>query len=231
MAEKKMAVIGSVEQKDDLKDRKGNLVTEKLFIIKNLNFNNQINYENLEILSEKVTFLCGSSGCGKSTLLRLLNGTISPAKGNILFHGTDLDSMNPLERRKRISLVAQEVFLFQGSILENFRKFYYYRGQSLPSEERMLELLSLCQLNFPLDSQVEVMSGGERQRLYVAIFLSFQPEVLLLDEPTSALDEANSFQLMENLISFSKTHEMAMVIVSHNRDLAEKFGDVIIQMG
>ncbi len=203
---------------------------EKLFETVKLNFNNQINYRDLDVYKGSVTFLCGPSGSGKSTLLKLLNGTVSPTSGSILYKGSDLASMEPIDRRKRFSLVSQEVFLFKGNIVDNFREFYHYRGGVFPSEQRMLELLALCQLNLPLDSQVEVMSGGERQRLYVTLFLSFLPEVLLLDEPTAALDEINSFQLMENLTDFSRKHEINMIIVSHNRDLAEKFGDEIIQL-
>ena len=74
------------------------------------------------------------------------------------------------------------------------------------------------------------MSGGERQRVYIAIFLSFMPDVLMLDEPTSALDNTSSDIMMSNIKNFTKDNEMTTVVVSHYLPLAEKYGDNIIAL-
>ena len=74
------------------------------------------------------------------------------------------------------------------------------------------------------------MSGGERQRVYIAIFLSFMPDVLMLDEPTSALDNTSSDIMMSNIKNFSKDNEMTTIVVSHYLTLAEKYGDEIIAL-
>ena len=69
------------------------------------------------------------------------------------------------------------------------------------------------------------MSGGEKQRLYIAIYLSFKPKVIMLDEPTSALDEENSHEVIKNILSFSKENKITSLIVSHDKELANAFAD------
>lgn len=195
-----------------------------------LQFNHQIAYDDMEIESGKVTFICGASGCGKSTLLKMINGTITPTSGRIFYEGEDILTRDTIQLRKEISLVSQEVFLFEGTIEQNFQQFYQYRNEKMIEVQRIYELLELCKLEFPLHKVVTTMSGGERQRLYMAIFLSFFPKVLLLDEPTSALDATNSEEVISNIIGFAKQNRMSTVIVSHDQGLAKKFSDKMIYL-
>lgn len=195
-----------------------------------LQFNHQIAYDDMEIESGKVTFICGASGCGKSTLLKMINGTITPTSGRIFYEGEDILTRDTIQLRKEISLVSQEVFLFEGTIEQNFQQFYQYRNEKMIEVQRIYELLELCKLEFPLHKVVTTMSGGERQCLYMAIFLSFFPKVLLLDEPTSALDATNSEEVISNIIGFAKQNRMSTVIVSHDQGLAKKFSDKMIYL-
>ena len=94
----------------------------------------------------------------------------------------------------------------------------------------MEKFLKLCSADFPLETRCETMSGGERQRVYIAIFLSFMPKILMLDEPTSALDNISSDAMMKNIINFSNDNEMTIIVVSHYLPLAEKYGDNIIAL-
>ncbi|MEG1929744.1 MAG: ABC transporter ATP-binding protein [Anaerovorax sp.] len=203
---------------------------EPLLRINELNFNDQISYDSMEIDCEKVTFLCGESGCGKSTLLKMINGTLTPTSGEILYKNQNIAEWDTIQLRKEISLVSQEVFLFEGTIEENFQWFYQYREEPLIEKEGIYRLLALCKLDFPLHKIVTTMSGGERQRLYMAVFLSFLPKVILLDEPTSALDSISGFQVVENIIDFAKKNQMTLVIVSHDGELAKAFADQIIYL-
>lgn len=198
--------------------------------INKVNFNNQIFYDDIEIESKKVTFICGESGCGKSTLLKMINSTLTAISGEILYNGQSISEWNTIALRKEISLVSQEIFLFEGTIEENFRWFYEYRNEQLIEKETISRLLQLCKLDFSLDKIVTTMSGGERQRLYMAVFLSFEPKVILLDEPTSALDSVNGFQVIENIIRFAKEKGLTLVIVSHDLQLAEEFSDKVIHL-
>lgn len=203
------------------------------FIIetKELSFNGIINYNDIQIHRNKANFIVGKSGTGKSTLLKLFNGTLSPSSGNIIYSENNIDEMDIIKLRKEVLLISQSVYLFDTTIGENFRQFYDYRELSQPSEEEMKYFLDLCCVPFSLDKDCTTMSGGERQRIYIAIFLSFKPKVLMLDEPTSALDKQNSNNVMENIISYCKQNEITLIVVSHDGNITEKFADNIITIG
>lgn len=202
-----------------------------IFNTKNLSFNEDIHYQDIHILKDKMNFIVGASGTGKSSLLRLFNGTLSPSSGEIYYQSKNILDIDTIELRKDVSLISQSVYLFDESIRENFKLFYEYRGLDEPSDEMMLEYLKLSQIAFPLEKDCTTMSGGERQRVYIAIFLSFLPKVIMLDEPTSALDKYNGFNVIKNVISFCKSKNIAVIIVSHDNNLTEAFGENIIRIG
>ena len=193
-------------------------------------FQSMIRYPDIKIAKGKTTFIHGPSGCGKSTLLKLINGTTSPDSGEIFYKGNNIENIDTIDLRREILLVAQSVFLFTGTIEENFKKYYEYRDRDLPTKETMEKFLKICSAEFSLETRCETMSGGERQRVYIAIFLSFMPDVLMLDEPTSALDNTSSDIMMSNIKNFSKDNEMTTIVVSHYLTLAEKYGDEIIAL-
>lgn len=182
----------------------------------------------MEVYKNKVTFITGESGSGKSTLLKLFNGTLTPSKGDILYDGKNILDRDTIELRKEVILISQSVFLFDKTIRENFMAFYEYREEPLPSDDVMKEFLHMCCIPFDLDKSCTTMSGGERQRVYMAIYLSFEPSVVMLDEPTSALDSQNSYEVIKNIIMFCKRKGLTLVIVSHDRELTEDFAEEVI---
>jgi len=201
-----------------------------LFSICNVDYKGIVQYPKIELNQEEVTFICGNSGSGKSTLLMLLNGVISADKGQVTYLGKPIESYDPITLRQEVLLISQSVYLFDKTIKENFCDYYEYRGLKLPSDETIQEYLAICCMDFPIDSSCVNMSGGERQRIYIAICLSFLPKVIMLDEPTSALDEQNSFALMQNIKDFCRKKEITMLVVSHNKALAERFADRLVQL-
>ncbi|TFZ39148.1 ATP-binding cassette domain-containing protein [Soehngenia longivitae] len=197
---------------------------------KDLVFEEFIRYPDISIKKGRVVFLVGSSGSGKSTLLKLFNATLSPSSGDIFYEGQNIYEIDTLKLRREVLLVGQSVYLFDGSIKDNFYKFYSYREIEMPSEEVIKEYLSICQLDFPLETQTSILSGGEAQRLYTAIFLSFLPKIIMLDEPTSALDTHNAKSLLRDIIKLAKTKEMTVIVVSHDKNLSDEFAEDIIDI-
>ncbi|MBH1940593.1 ATP-binding cassette domain-containing protein [Mobilitalea sibirica] len=195
---------------------------------KDLSFNDIIHYQDVGIIKNQVNFIVGSSGTGKSTLLRLFNGTYSPSQGNVFYEGQDLNEIDTIELRKEILLISQSLYLFDLSIRDNFIQFYEYRGLDAPSEQEMRRFLDLCCIPFPLEQDCTTMSGGERQRIYIAIFLSFHPKVLMMDEPTSALDKENSQNVIHNVLSYCKENNITVIIVSHDPNITEQFAEHVI---
>jgi putative ABC transport system ATP-binding protein len=187
-----------------------------------------IRYQDIAIEENRVSFIVGRSGTGKSTLLRLFNGMLTPDTGILTYNGEDIEKIDTIALRREILLISQSVYLFDVSIRENFREFYGYRGMEMPTEKEMTDFLAMCRITFPLDKDTSNMSGGEKQRVYMAIFLSFLPRVVMLDEPTSALDRENGTEVIRNVIGFCREKGITMVIVSHDGSLTETFAENII---
>ena len=176
---------------------------------------------------DRATFLVGPSGVGKSTLLRLFNATLSPSAGRVLYNGRDVASMDTLALRREVSLVSQEPYLFDGTIWENLLQYYGYREQPLPEKHRFLELLNLMDLDFPLNSSVTTMSGGERQRVYLAMTLSQDTDILFLDEPTTYLDIGQKYEMLE-LIAQVNAMGKTVVMVLHDLPLAFSYSHQVV---
>jgi len=200
-----------------------------IFTTSNLSING-IYYQDLKFKEGKITFITGPSGVGKSTLLKLFNGLVSPSAGEVYYLGSNIDQSETISLRQEVSLVSQELFLFDLSIEDNFKEFYSYRELPSPAPETMEKYLRLCCLDFPLAYNCSKMSGGERQRVYIGIFLSLMPKVLLLDEPTSALDSQNSNDIFENIFGFCKENKITLIVVSHDKLLADRFSEEQIEL-
>lgn len=193
-------------------------------------FKSMIHYPEILIESGQASFIKGASGCGKSTLLKLLNGTLSPDSGTIYYQGTDIESLDTIKLRQEVLLAGQSVYLFHGTILDNFIKYHEYRDLRVPENETLKQLLSLCCIDFPLDASCNNMSGGERQRVYIAIALSLSPTVLMLDEPTSALDEKTAHAFLGNIKQYCREKNMTLIVVSHDENLTNRYADNVIRL-
>lgn len=202
----------------------------ELISCKKLVFKEFIHYPDINIKKNEVTFISGESGCGKSTFLKLLNGTISPSSGDIFYNGIDISDIDKLKLRREIVLTKQVPFLFNDSIYENFLAFHNFRESTCPSKDLISNYLELCCIPINLDSKCDSMSGGERQRIFLSIALSFMPKVLLLDEPTSALNKDLSNRVLENIISYGKSQNISMIIISHDDELKNNFSENIIRL-
>lgn len=197
--------------------------------INNLISKTNINYPNINF-DQQVMGIIGPSGCGKSTLLKLLNASLMPKSGTILFDNVDIQELNILNYRRQVLLVNQNFNLYDGSIYDNF--LYYYQLRDLKLEDNIIEtFLSIVKLQYDKNTNINNLSGGEKQRVFLAICLSFTPKIILLDEPTSSLDEKTSLEVMNNIISFAKMHNMQIIMVSHNITLVNKICNEVVKIG
>lgn len=216
--------------KSDIKKYYLEIIMKNIISIKNLKFKDMISYPDFEISRSEILFLTGRSGCGKSSLLKLFNMTEMQSEGNIYYEGKNIADMDTLELRKKVLLVPQDVYLFSGSIIDNFNQFYSYIERPLLEKSKLEKYLNISKMELDLDTNCDSMSGGERQRVFLAIALSLEPEVLMLDEPTSALDQSTSIELMENIVKFCKEKDITLIVVSHDKNLAEIFSERIINL-
>ena len=128
-------------------------------------------------------------------------------------------------------MTSQENFLFDMTIRENFHEFYKLRDLEELTDEEITKFLKITNFDVDLNLNVEKLSGGEKQRVFLAIALSLDPEVLLLDEPTSALDNKTAFDMMKNIVNYCKHNDITLVVVTHARQLVDEFADKIIDLG
>lgn len=188
-------------------------------------------YDDFTIDKNEVVFVVGKSGSGKSTLLKLINNTLQMKSGRIFYKDENILNIKPVELRRNIIMTSQENFLFDMTIRENFHEFYKLRDLEELTDEEIAKFLKITNFDVDVNLDVEKLSGGEKQRVFLAIALSLDPEVLLLDEPTSALDNKTAFDMMKNIVDYCKHNDITLVVVSHARQLVDEFADKIINLG
>ncbi len=176
----------------------------------------------------EMTVIIGPSGGGKSTLVRLVNRLEEPDGGRILLDGVPIVSIDPLDVRRRIGLVPQKPFMFDGAVMFNLLRSFHFRGAVPPGENdpQIAQVLELCRLEAGLlNRDARTLSLGQQQRLSLARTLLASPEVLLLDEPTSALDRPTADRLADTLREICRTRSLTVLMVTHDLRLAERVAD------
>lgn len=176
--------------------------------------------------------LVGTSGSGKTTLLRMVNRLIEPTAGQILIDGKNVLDEDPIQLRRRIGYVIQQVGLFPHmTVAENIRVTADIAGgwQKQRLAQRVDELLELVGLppdeyrkRFPRQ-----LSGGQQQRVGLARALATDPAILLMDEPFGALDAITRARMQEELKRIQRDVHKTILFVSHDMEEAFKLGDQI----
>ncbi|TDB84826.1 ATP-binding cassette domain-containing protein, partial [Micromonospora fluostatini] len=185
----------------------------------------------LEIAAGELVVLIGPSGCGKSTVLRMINRLIEPSGGRILLGDTDVTHADPVELRRRIGYVIQNVGLFpHQTVATNVgtvpRLLGWPRERTRRRVDELLDVVGLDPAQFGRRYPHE-LSGGQRQRVGVARALAADPVVLLMDEPFSAVDPIVRTRLQEEFLRLQAEVRKTIVLVTHDLDEAVRLGDRI----
>lgn len=179
----------------------------------------------LDIREGETLVLLGSSGCGKTTLLKMINRIIEPSSGTILIEGKNILEQDPIEVRRSIGYVIQEVGLFPHmNIEENVSVVLKLKGLSEEEQKtranEVLELVGLDPEQFR-SRYPDELSGGQQQRIGVARALAANPVLLLMDEPFSAVDAVTRGLLQQELLKLKEQLNKTIVFVTH--DIFEAF--------
>jgi osmoprotectant transport system ATP-binding protein len=185
----------------------------------------------LDVQAGELAVLIGPSGCGKSTILRMINRLIEPSKGTILIDGKSIADQDPVDLRRHIGYVIQNVGLFpHQNIRTNIgtvpRLLGWNRKQVRTRSDELLDMVGLDPARFGGRYPHE-LSGGQRQRVGVARALAADPVVLLMDEPFSAVDPIVRARLQEEFPRLQATVRKTIVLVTHDIDEAVRLGDRI----
>ena len=186
---------------------------------------------NFIIKNHSTVGIIGSTGSGKSTIVQLIERFYDPTEGTVELNGKDLKEYSQESLRKSIGMVHQKSILFKGTIRSNL-----LMANSNASEEEMLAALKTSEaIDFVndkggLDAEVEEngrnFSGGQKQRLNIAIALVKQPKLLILDDSTSALDYITDAKVRKAIKEYSKN--MTSIIISQRASSIKDADEIIV---
>jgi ATP-binding cassette subfamily B protein len=187
---------------------------------------------NLSIPKGKITAIVGTSGSGKTTLMKLLLGFYAPQHGSILVDNIDLQKINTDDLRRQCGVVMQDGYIYSASIAQNIAMTD--RDIDIRRVRQALEIACLDEFvdslpqkyNTLLGSIGVEMSGGQKQRLFIARAVYSNPQIIFFDEATNALDSNNERAIMDNLERFfvGKT----VVVIAHRLSTVKNAAQIVV---
>jgi iron complex transport system ATP-binding protein len=190
----------------------------------------------LTIPSGAITTIIGPNGCGKSTLLRALARLLRPVSGTVILDGQLIHQMPTAEVARRLGLLHQQSAPLAGITVEDLVRRGRYphqaflqppSGRDVAAVERALELTGMTELR---RRAVDQVSGGQRQRAWMAMVLAQETPLLLLDEPTTFLDVAHQLEIIELVRRINAEEGRTVVMVLHDVNEAAKASHFIVAM-
>lgn len=185
----------------------------------------------LSVAKGEFCTIVGPSGCGKTTTLKMINRIIEPSGGRITVEGQDASAVNPVQLRRRIGYVIQQIGLFphmtvEENVAEVLKITGWGKKPRLKRAHEMLELVGLDPAEFARRRPV-ALSGGQQQRVGVARALAADPQVILMDEPFAAVDPVIRKQLQGELRRIQLETHKTILFVTHDLPEAFSLGDRI----
>ena len=184
-----------------------------------------------ELSAGEICVLLGPSGCGKTTTMRMINRLIQPSGGKVYIGGRDTDTIDPIQLRRSIGYVIQQIGLFPNkTVSENIcvvpDLLGWDRRKSRARAAELLELVGMEPAIF-LARYPKELSGGQQQRVGVLRALAADPPVMLMDEPFGAIDPINREVIQDEFLRMQQTLRKTIIFVSHDLDEAVKMADKI----
>ncbi|QEH71017.1 ATP-binding cassette domain-containing protein [Cellulosilyticum sp. WCF-2] len=191
--------------------------------------------QGLDLTVEKgeLVAIIGNSGSGKSTLLNMIGGLDKPSAGSVIVAGINLEKMNNKELQQYFLKTVG--FVWQNNARNLIPYLTAVENVEMPmilakekeKRSRALELLKCVGLEHRISSKLQELSGGEQQRVAIALALANRPRVLLADEPTGSVDSLQTKKIMEVLQKVNKQEGVTVVIVTHDQELSKMVDRVI----
>nr|WP_317331383.1 ABC transporter ATP-binding protein [uncultured Romboutsia sp.] len=205
--------------------------------VKNLDFSytndrKALNNINLTFEKNKKYAIVGESGCGKSTLIKLLMRYYKDYNGDILIDNKDIHKIFSNDLYKNMSMIQQNVFMFDDSIKENIKLFANYNDEevlNICDRSGLSNLISRLPdgINSLVGENGNKLSGGEKQRIAIARSLINNTKILILDESTSALDNETAYNLESSLLSID---DLTLIVVTHKliKNILLNYDEIIV---
>lgn len=186
------------------------------------------------ISDKSITTIIGPNGCGKSTILKALSKSKKPIQGDIVFQNRNIQEIQTKQLARKMSILPQSPRVpddFTTRDLVGYGRYPHlnWTGRLSKKDQEIIDwAIKETKLEKLQHRQVSTMSGGERQRAWIAMALAQQPEVLLLDEPTTFLDICHQFELLELIKKLNREMGITIVMVLHDLNQAARYSEKII---
>jgi len=185
----------------------------------------------LDVPRGSLVILVGPSGCGKSTTLKMVNRLIEPTRGQIFLEGQDVTRADPVQLRRRMGYVIQQIGLFPHQTIRTNvatvpSMLGWKRAQARDRTDELMQLVGLDPSVYG-DRYPHQLSGGQRQRVGVARALAADPPVLLMDEPFGAVDPVVRARLQEEFLRLQSDLAKTVLLVTHDIEEAVRLGDKV----
>ncbi|GKU84664.1 heme ABC transporter ATP-binding protein [Niallia sp. NCCP-28] len=181
--------------------------------------------------------IMGPNGSGKTTLLKLISGIYPCKSGKVYLKGKQIQNYKQKELAKIVAVLSQhaeESFSYQVKEVVALGRYAHQKNwlqsQSKEDQEIVQEAMEITGVSRLQDAAIQELSGGEKQRVYLAQALAQQPEILLLDEPTNHLDLSHQKELLDNLKEWSKKNNLTVISIFHDMNLAGLYCDRLLML-
>ena len=191
---------------------------------------------NLEVKESKITTIIGPNGCGKSTLLKTMGRILKQKTGKVYLQGQDLNTIPTKQIAKHLALLPQSPIAPAQLKVEELISYGRYPHRNnvnklLPKDRQVIEwAMDLTNTTSFRNRHIENLSGGQRQKVWLAMALAQETDVLLLDEPTTSLDMAHQLEVLQIVEKLNKEQKRTIVMVLHDINHAARFSDEIVAM-
>ena len=190
----------------------------------------------LVVPPRRITALVGRNGCGKSTLLRALARLLKPRSGSVLLDGKSIAQIPTKELARRLGILPQSPVAPEGLTVRDLVAQGRYPHQSWfqqwsEDDQRMSErALRVTDMTHLADRALETLSGGQRQKAWIAMALAQDTDLLLLDEPTTFLDVAHQMEVLDLLAELDRTEGRTIVMVLHDLNQACRYAHHVVAL-
>ncbi|MDW5522704.1 ABC transporter ATP-binding protein [Carnobacterium maltaromaticum] len=189
---------------------------------------------NLTIPTGKITSIIGANGCGKSTVIKTIGRVLKQKMGSVYLNGEDIQKLPTKEIAQQMAVLPQEQQAPSGMTVEElviYGRFPHQKGfgkLTTYDKEIVAKAIQQTKLTEYKNREVDSLSGGQRQKVWIAMALAQETELILLDEPTTYLDLAHQLEILELLEQLNQKEQRTIVMVLHDINLAARFSDFMV---
>jgi len=188
----------------------------------------------IELAASEMLGVVGPNGAGKSTLIRCIDRILQPRKGSILLDGRDINEMRLMELAKKMGYIPQSTSqVFPATVFDTVlmgRRPHIGWRSSEKDTEIALEMMKMLNIEKFAMRDINELSGGQQQKVFIARALTQEPDVLLLDEPTSNLDIKHQLEVMDIIKNIVREKGLSAIMAIHDLNLASRYADRIIML-